>query len=106
MSADTQKHKSPRRRLGQWLPEEERALASERVGGREVVRMQVVSHYLGAYRQQPGEMVDALAEGGQGLEVLEVADVMGDEGVVTAAEAEGVLQLGATRQNRALEAHR
>src|SRR5207248_6168037 len=57
--------------------------------------MQVVGHDPGSDVEEPGEMPDALGERGEGLVVLEVADVVGDEGVVTLGQAEGALELGA-----------
>ena len=71
----------------------------ERVLGRQVLRMQVVGDDL---RLEPEELLvdrDAGLEVLQRLEVLEVADVLAQEGVGVAREAEGVLELGAAGEH-------
>ena len=65
--------------------------------------MQVVRHDLRVDVEQPAEMLDALGEGAQGLGVLQVADVVRDEGVAVPGQAERVLQLGAAGQHVARE---
>ena len=66
--------------------------------------VQVVRDHLGLDVEQPPEVLDALGERAQGLVVLQVPDVVGDEGVPPAGQAERVLQLGAAGQHRPREA--
>ena len=75
------------------------AVQLERVLGRQVLRMEVVRDDLGGDVEQPAEVRDALGEGAQGLEILQVADVLREKGVAPAHQAEGVLQLAAARQD-------
>jgi hypothetical protein len=79
-------------------------LALERVLGRQVLRVQVMGHDLRGHREQAPEVRDALGEGPEGLVVLQVADVMGDERVIVRAQAERALQLGAAAEHRPPEA--
>ena len=66
--------------------------------------MQVVRDDLGVDVEQPPEMLDALGERAQRLGVLQVADVVRDEGVAPLGQAERVLQLGSAGEHRAGEA--
>ena len=66
----------------------------------QVLRVQVVRDHLGGDVEQPPEVLDALGERPQGLEVLQVADVLRDERTVLLGQAERVLQLGAAGQYR------
>ena len=77
------------------------ALPLERVGRREVVGMQVVRDHLGRDGEQPLEVRDALAEGGQRLDVAEIADVVPDPRALAARQAERALELGSAREQRA-----
>ena len=74
-----------------------------RVLGGQVLRVQVVGHDLRVDVEQPAEVLDALGERAQGLGVLQVPDVLRDEGVAAPGQAERVLQLGAAGQHRAGE---
>src|SRR5260370_894802 len=76
----------------------------EGVLGGQVLRVQVVRHHLRVDVEQPAEVLDALGERAQRLGVLQVPDVVRDEGVVTPGQAERVLELGAAGQHAALEA--
>ena len=53
--------------------------------------------------EQPLEVLDALGERPQGLVVLQVPDVLGDEGPVLGAQAERAFQLGPAGQHRPRE---
>ena len=76
------------------------ALAVERVGRREVVGVQVVRDDLRDDVEEPLEVRDALAEGGQRLGVAQVADVVPDPGARALGQAEGALELRAAGQDR------
>jgi hypothetical protein len=71
----------------------------QRVLGRQVLGVQVVGDHLGLDREQASEVPDPLGEGAEGLVVLQIADVMGDEGVAALGQAEGVLELGPAGQD-------
>ena len=71
------------------------ALALERVGGREVVGVQVVRHHRGHDVEEALEVRDALAEERERLRVAQVADVVADPGAPALGEAERALELGA-----------
>ena len=77
------------------------ALALERVGGREVVGVQVVRDDLGRDVEEPLEVRDALAEGAQRLGVAQVADVVPDPGARALGQAERALELGAAGEHAA-----
>ena len=81
-------------------PHGRHALARERVGGGEVVGVQVVRHHLGPDGEQPLEVTDALLEGAQRLVVLQVADVVRHPRPRPLRQAEGALELGAAGQQR------
>ena len=72
---------------------------------RQVLRVQIVGHETRTNIEQAAEVLDAVGERAQGLEVLEVADVMGDEHPAVLADTEGVLQLGPAGEHRAGERH-
>ena len=75
----------------------------EGVLGGQVLRVQVVGHHLGLDAEQPAVVPDPLGEGAQRLGVLQVPDVVGQEGPVPLGQAERVLQLGPAGQHRAPE---
>ena len=61
--------------------------------------MQVVRDDFRLQIEQPLEMFAAFLERTQRLQVFQIADVMADEHVVFARQAEGVFQFRATGQN-------
>ena len=65
---------------------------------RQVLRVEVVGDHLGLEPEEVTVDLDAGLVVLQRLQVLEVADVLAEEGVGVAREAEGVLELGAGRQ--------
>ena len=65
---------------------------------RQVLRVEVVGDHLGLEPEEATIDLDAGLVVLQRLQVLEVADVLAEEGVGVAREAEGVLELGAGRQ--------
>ena len=67
--------------------------------GGQVLGVQVVRHDPRVDVEQPAEVLDALGERAQGLGVLQVPDVVGDEGVTVPGQAERVLKLGAAGQH-------
>ena len=67
----------------------------QRVLGREVLGVQVIRHHLGVETEQPPVHLHAVLVMLQRLQVLQVADVLAEERVALAREAEGVLELGA-----------
>jgi hypothetical protein len=81
-------------------PGQVHAVEVQRVFGGQVLRVQVVRDHLRLGVEQPPEMGDPLGEGPQGLEVLQVADVVRDERPVLHRQAERVLQLRAAGQHR------
>src|SRR5215210_7246905 len=50
-------------------------------------------HQLRLHVEEPAVVLDPFSEGTQGLVVLQVADVVAEEGVATLGQAEGVLEL-------------
>ena len=78
----------------------------QRVLGGQVLRVQVVRDHLRLDAEQPAEVRDALGERAQRLGVLQVPDVVRDEGVPPLGQAERVLELGAAGQHGAREAAR
>ena len=62
-----------------------------------VARVGVGRHHLGAYPVHLGELADRALEGGEGGDTAHVADVLAHPGVTTRGQAEGVLQLAASR---------
>ena len=79
------------------------AVQLDGVLGGEVFGVQVMRHDLRVDVEQPAEMLDALGERAQGLGVLQVPDVVRDEGMTALGQAERVLQLGAAGQYGARE---
>ena len=75
----------------------------DRVRRGQVVRMQVVRDELRLDVEEALEMLDAIGERPQRLRVLQVADVVGHERMVTLSQAERVLQLGTAGQHRPRE---
>ena len=75
----------------------------ERVLGGQVLRVQVVRDHLRVDVEQPPEMLDALGERAQRLDVLQIPDVLGDERVVLLGQAERALQLRAAGEHRPRE---
>ncbi len=71
-----------------------------RVDGRGVVGVQIVGDDGGGDVQKVNEMSDSVNVGLERLVVLEVTDVVGDEGVPAAGDTERVLQAGAHRRAR------
>ncbi len=67
--------------------------------GGEIVRMKIVDDRPGFDREEPLEMGDALLEGGQGLEIFEISDMVAHEGIALSGETEGIFQLGSTGQH-------
>ena len=65
-----------------------------RIAGREIIRMQVAGQRAGPDVKEPLKMADLLFIVFQGLEILQVADVLAQEGVSALAEAEAGLLLG------------
>ena len=76
------------------------AVELERVGRRGVVGVQVVGDERGLQREQPLEVLDALAVGEQRRVVLQVADVVAHPGAALAGQAERRLELPAAGQDR------
>ena len=74
--------------------------ARERVARREVVRVQVVGDHLGPDAEEALQPLDLLLERAAGLEVVEVADVRPEPGLVARGEAERVLEVGAAGEHR------
>ena len=70
----------------------------QRVLGRQVLRVEVVGDHLGLEPEEAPVDRDAGLVVLQRLQVLEIADVLAEEGVGVARQAEGVLELGAGRQ--------
>ena len=81
-------------------------VARQRVGGRQVVRVQVVRDDLRRHREQPLEVRDAVLERAERLGVLEVADVVRDPGAAAAGQAERALELGPAGKHVAGGGHR
>ena len=81
------------------------AVVAEREGvfGREIFRVQVVGDDFGLKMKEPLVLLDALFEGAQRFQVFQIADVVADEGVAPAREAEGAFKLRAARENLARE---
>src|SRR4029077_12544776 len=75
-------------------------LAVEPVARRQIVGMKVVDDNRGRDREEALEVVDALAVGLEGLEVLEVPDVVANPGAFPLGQAEGVLQLSPASEDR------
>ena len=86
-----------------WTRLQVHVVELERVLGGQVLRVQVVRHDLRVDVEQPAEVLDALGERAQRLGVLQVPDVVRDEGVPPPGQAERVLQLGAAGQHRPRE---
>jgi hypothetical protein len=82
------------------------ALPGQRVGGREVVRVEIVHDNLGRDREQVLEVRHALGEGAERLDVLEVADVVRDPRAPPAGDAERALELRPAREHVASRRHR
>jgi hypothetical protein len=81
----------------------------ERFAGGEKVRVQIVGDRDRFHLEGPGEVLQRLLEEGEGRAVVEVAEVLGDEGLVAPGEAEGVLERGPQGQHLrhlAAELHR
>ena len=74
------------------------ALAGQRVGGRQVVGVQVVGDDLRRHGEELLEVRDALGEGAQRLLVAQVADVVADPGARALGHAERALELGPAGQ--------
>src|SRR4051794_34300083 len=70
----------------------------EGVFGGEVFGVEVVGDGLGVDVEQALVVLDALAEGGEGFEVLQVADVVADECLAAFAEGEGFFKVTAASQ--------
>ena len=92
-----------RRQVGVVMldPDGLEVLALERIFGREVLRMQIVSHEFGAHSEEAGEVLDALGEALKRLVILQVADVMRHPRSRALRHAEGVLQLRAAGEDGA-----
>ena len=72
----------------------------EGVAGRGVVRVQVVGDHLGPDPEEALQPLDLLLEGARGLEVVEVADVRTQPGLVARGQAERVLEVRPAGEDR------
>ena len=79
------------------------AIQLEGVLGGEVLRVQVVGDQLGTHLEEAHEVLDPLEVGAEGLVVLQVADVVGDEGPAPLGQAERALQLSTAAEHRPAE---
>ena len=70
-----------------------------RIAGRQIIRMQIAGQRAGADVKEPLKMADLLFIVFQGLEILQVADVLAQEGVFALAEAEACFLLGPAGEN-------
>src|ERR1700736_3924877 len=65
---------------------------------RQVFRVQIIGNRLRVDIEETLKMLDSLAEGGQRLQVLQVANVMADKSLPSLAQAKGVLKMTAAGQ--------
>src|SRR5215510_2764807 len=65
--------------------------------------MQVMGDDFGAQIEEPFEMLDPALERAESLHVFQIADVMADEGAISARQTKSVFEFRAAGQNLALE---
>jgi hypothetical protein len=68
------------------------------IAGRQVIGVQVAGNDLRLHPEQALEVGNALLVRGERFVVLQVADVVAEEGVLAARQAEGILELGSGSQ--------
>jgi len=64
--------------------------------GAEVVRMYVMDDVLGFDLEDSFEVIDGPFKGTEGLEVLQISDVLAQEGFPVSGQTDGALEFGAT----------
>ena len=73
---------------------------AERVLCAEIVRVEIVSDDLGLDAEEAREVFNALLESGEGLNIFQIANVLAEESVAVAGEADCVFQFATHGEKR------